>query len=100
MMFIGSCTSANCNGPQRGLSMNLQPGASTSWGDVPDRGVLNLGLVMSSIAGLGLLFQVGHFAEHAFQFAVWVLGELSNICGRDTPWMSPWVTELVRGTGI
>jgi hypothetical protein len=55
---------------------------------------------MTVAAALGLIFQVGHFAEHAFQFAVWVLGDLSNICGRDTPWMSPWVTELVRQTGL
>ena len=57
-------------------------------------------LVMSAAATLGLIFQVGHFAEHAFQFAVWVLGDMSNICGRDTPWMSPWVTEIVRETGL
>lgn len=52
------------------------------------------------VAMLGLLFQVGHFAEHAIQFVVWVLGDLSNICGRGTPWMSPWVTELVREIGV
>lgn len=55
---------------------------------------------MGAVAALALLFQVGHFAEHAFQFAVWILGDLSNICGRDTPWMSPWVTELVRQAGM
>jgi hypothetical protein len=59
-----------------------------------------LGLVIAAIAGAGLAFQVGHFAEHAFQFIVWVLGDLSNICGRDTPWMSPWVTEMVRLAGL
>jgi hypothetical protein len=57
-------------------------------------------LAMTVAAAAGLIFQVGHFAEHAFQFAVWVLGDLSNICGRDTPWMSPWVTELVQQTGL
>jgi len=51
-------------------------------------------------AGLGLLFQIGHFAEHALQFAIWVLGDLSTICGRATPWMSPWATELVREIGL
>lgn len=56
----------------------------------------DLATILAVVAMLGLLFQVGHFAEHAFQFAVWTLGELSNICGRDTPWMSPWVTEMVR----
>lgn len=60
---------------------------------------LDLATVLAAIAGLGLAFQVGHFAEHAIQFGVWVLGDYSYICGRDTPWMSPWVTELVLGTG-
>jgi hypothetical protein len=55
---------------------------------------------LGAVAALGLLFQIGHFAEHAFQFAVWVLGDLSNICGRDTPWMSPWANELVRQIGL
>lgn len=61
---------------------------------------LNLRMALVIVAALGLLFQVGHFAEHAFQFAVWILGDLSNICGRDTPWMSPWATELVRQIGV
>jgi hypothetical protein len=61
---------------------------------------LQLRTVLATVAALGLLFQVGHFAEHAFQFAVWVLGDLSNICGRDTPWMSPWATALVRLIGF
>jgi hypothetical protein len=60
---------------------------------------LDLATVLAGVAGVGLAFQVGHFAEHAFQFAVWILGDLSNICGRETPWMSPWVTEMVRYTG-
>jgi hypothetical protein len=55
--------------------------------------------VVFVFAASGLIFQVGHFAEHALQFAVWILGDYSNICGRDTPWMSPWVTELVARTG-
>jgi hypothetical protein len=59
-----------------------------------------LGLVIGTIAGAGLAFQVGHFAEHATQFGVWVLGDLSHICGRDTPWMSPWATKLVRMVGL
>ncbi len=61
--------------------------------------MLDLATVLAAIAGAGLAFQVGHFAEHAIQFAVWILGERSNICGRDTPWMSPWVTEAVRRAG-
>jgi hypothetical protein len=59
-----------------------------------------LGLLLATLAGVGLAFQVGHFAEHAIQFGVWLLGDLSHICGRDTPWMSPWVTELVRQAGV
>lgn len=58
-----------------------------------------LGLAIAAVAGAGLAFQVGHFAEHALQFGIWILGDLSNICGRDKPWMSPWVTEMVRIAG-
>lgn len=61
--------------------------------------ILSLTMVATVIASSGLLFQLGHFAEHAFQFAVWILGDLSNICGRNTPWMSPWVAELVEYAG-
>ena len=69
--------------------------------DTTPRGLkLDLATVLAAIAGAGLAFQVGHFAEHAIQFGVWVLGENSGICGRDTPWMSPWVTEMVRQAGI
>src|ERR1700731_2721341 len=53
----------------------------------------------AAVAALGLLFQVGHFAEHFSQFGVWILGDLSNICGRDTPWMSPWAYALVAQAG-
>lgn len=60
---------------------------------------LSLGTAAATVAALGLLFQVGHFAEHAIQFGVWVLGDLSNICGRDTPWMSPWVHAVVARAG-
>jgi hypothetical protein len=56
--------------------------------------------VLSLIAILGLTFQIGHFAEHAFQFVIWLLGDLSNICGRNTPWMSPWATALVQQLGV
>jgi hypothetical protein len=58
-----------------------------------------LWIVLTAAATLGLIFQVGHFAEHAFQFGIWILGDLSNICGRDTPWMSTWVTGFVRYVG-
>jgi hypothetical protein len=56
--------------------------------------------VVSLVAILGLAFQIGHFAEHAFQFVVWILGDLSNICGRNTPWMSVWATALVQRLGV
>jgi hypothetical protein len=55
--------------------------------------------MVATAAGLGLIFQIGHFAEHAFQCAVWILGDASNICGRNTAWMSPWANELVRQIG-
>lgn len=61
---------------------------------------LDLGTAIAVIAGMGLAFQVGHFAEHAIQFGVWVLGDYSQLCGRDRPWMSPWVTEFVRRLGV
>lgn len=50
-------------------------------------------------SGLGLAFQVGHFFEHAFQFVVWCLGDLSEICGRNTPWMSDWAANFVQNIG-
>jgi hypothetical protein len=75
------------------------PSASTLRAS-PPLFALDIGTAIAIVAGMGLAFQVGHFAEHAFQFAVWVIGENSQICGRDKPWMSPWVTELVRRLGI
>jgi hypothetical protein len=60
----------------------------------------DLTTVLWTVAILGLLFQVGHFFEHAFQFVVWCLGDLSAICGRNTPWISNWATELVRRIGL
>lgn len=54
---------------------------------------------IAAVAALGLAFQVGHFFEHFLQFAIWVLGTASEICGRDTPWMSPWAVDLVRFIG-
>lgn len=63
------------------------------------KATFDLFTLLVSVAAFGLLFQIGHFAEHAFQFTVWVLGDLSAICGRDTPWMSPWATELVSQLG-
>jgi hypothetical protein len=57
-------------------------------------------LVVGTYAGLGLIFQIGHFIEHAVQFIVWCLGDMSNICGRNTPWMSPVATLLVQKLGL
>src|SRR4051794_5412268 len=62
--------------------------------------VWNFKIALGVVAALGLIFQIGHFAEHAFQFGVWVLGDWSNICGRDTPWMSPWAMDLVQQIGL
>ncbi len=62
--------------------------------------VLPWNTVVATVAALGLAFQVGHFAEHFLQFAVWLLGSASQICGRDTPWMSPWATDMVRALGF
>lgn len=59
----------------------------------------HLNLAIGFVTVFALLFQIGHFAEHAFQFAVWLLGDLSNICGRDAPWMSKWAAALVEQIG-
>ncbi|HTZ36847.1 MAG TPA: DUF6008 family protein [Stellaceae bacterium] len=59
--------------------------------------------VFAVCVGLGLAFQVGHFAEHAIQFAVWVSGTYqwvaTTFCGRDTPYMSPPLTRMVQIAG-
>jgi hypothetical protein len=59
--------------------------------------------LLAASVGLGLAFQIGHFAEHAVQFAVWLSGKypwvVSTFCGRDTPFMSHPVTELVQVIG-
>jgi hypothetical protein len=81
---------------REGLVYELDPTQRTMMGRI----ALLFGVLLGTVAAVGLLFQVGHFAEHAFQFVVWVLGDLSNICGRDTPWMSPWASELVRQIGL
>ncbi|ASP73862.1 hypothetical protein CDO28_20150 (plasmid) [Sinorhizobium meliloti] len=64
------------------------------------RPLWNLVSAAGMAAVLALLFQVGHFAEHALQFAIWLAGDLSNICGRDTPWMSPWAILMVKKLGL
>ena len=59
--------------------------------------------ILAIFVGLGLAFQVGHFAEHAFQFGVWACGTYhwvaSTFCGRDMPYMSPPLTAAVRYAG-
>jgi hypothetical protein len=59
--------------------------------------------VLAVAVGLGLAFQVGHFVEHAVQFGVWLTGKyqfvIENFCGRDTPFMSWPVTEMVQFMG-
>jgi hypothetical protein len=52
---------------------------------------------------MGILFQIGHFAEHALQFLVWLTGKVEWVvvvfCGRDTPFMSSPVTQMVQASG-
>jgi hypothetical protein len=66
----------------------------------PPPGTSNIRLMMWAIIASGLLFQVGHFFEHAFQWVVWLLGDSSKICGRDTPWVSASVANLVDRVGL
>lgn len=54
----------------------------------------------AGVATACLIFQVGHFYEHLAQWAIWLAGSASGICGRDTPWMSPWVTAIVEQFGF
>lgn len=61
--------------------------------------ISNARLIIWAIVVSGLLFQVGHFFEHAFQWVVWLLGDYSEICGRDTPWVSASVAKLVDLVG-
>ena len=56
-------------------------------------------LPLTVVATLALTFQIGHFFEHFAQFAIWVLGDYSEICGRNTPWMSAWATNMVDMIG-
>lgn len=55
--------------------------------------------LLGTVAFLGILFQVGHFAEHLFQFGIWVLGDLSQICGRNQAWLSDVAKDLVAFIG-
>jgi hypothetical protein len=80
----------------RAASGGMAPGLGRHGGEA----ILTLANVLGVVAALGLAFQVGHFFEHAAQFVIWLVGDLSGICGRDTPWMSPWVTEMVRRFGL
>jgi hypothetical protein len=56
-------------------------------------GVMQPTHLLAIIATLGVLFQIGHFAEHAVQFGMWGAGY------RSVPWMSPVATELTRILG-
>lgn len=59
--------------------------------------------VAITLIALGLVFQIGHFIEHGFQFAIWLTGKyqwvISNFCGRDTPFMSQPVSYFVESLG-
>lgn len=49
--------------------------------------------LLTILVSLGVTFQVGHFAEHAVQFMMWVFND------RNTPWMSPWAMWLSHQLG-
>lgn len=59
---------------------------------------------VATVAVLGMVFQIGHFAEHAFQFFIWVFGYFTgffaNICGPDRPWMSSYLMPAVEYMGV
>lgn len=74
----------------------MSPLAAILWGPVDLRRAAPATLVAVMIAAACLIFQVGHFFEHFLQWLIWVLGDLSTICGRDTPWMSPWVAPYIE----
>lgn len=78
-----------------GDTMSLRRGSALR------RHVEPVACAVGTVATLAMIFQVGHFAEHAAQFAIWVIGD-PLICGRDQAWMSPWATQLVHiiGNGL
>jgi hypothetical protein len=78
--------------------MSISLVEARDFGSYPE--VQNLRLFLWTVAALGLLFQVGHFFEHAFQWVVWLLGDMSEICGRDTPWVSGWVRDFIDKVGL
>jgi hypothetical protein len=51
-------------------------------------------LLAGAAIGGGVAFQIGHFAEHAYQFGHWVLVD------RTKPWMSNAADWLVRQIGM
>ena len=55
-------------------------------------------LVCAWVAALCLVFQVGHFFEHFFQWLIWIIN-IPAICGRDTPWMNPWMAPSLEQFG-
>ncbi len=60
--------------------------------------------ILALTAGLGILFQIGHFVEHTVQFLVWCTGKIdwvvSMFCGRESPFMSAPVAGLVFQIGM
>src|SRR4051812_21850918 len=53
----------------------------------------HLGTLFAVVAVLGVAFQIGHFAEHAVQFGMWVWSD------RSLPWMSTAAMWLVHQIG-
>ncbi|MES3004979.1 MAG: DUF6008 family protein [Patescibacteria group bacterium] len=61
--------------------------------EIPRYGSLKLHYATMCIVVLGTMFQVGHFAEHAVQFGMWLFSD------RSMPWMSTWAMYLVHQIG-
>jgi hypothetical protein len=82
-------------------SAEIHPGKATYLDGDPRLEQLKILSIM--LVGLGLAFQVGHFIEHAVQFAVWLFGTsqwvAANFCGRNVPYMSGPVTKVVTAAG-
>ena len=55
-------------------------------------------VIAAWVAALCLVFQVGHFIEHFLQWLVWIIN-IPAICGRDTPWMNPWMVPSLEQFG-
>jgi len=87
ILYLQSCVAAQ-QGPAPLPYRFLKPEIAIVWATI-----------FLCIATSAFLFQIGHFFEHTVQFIVWLLGDASQICGRSTPWMSPWATKITEFFG-